>query len=1025
MHSNPLLTEQRTARLLRDHVRPAIHRDRRPLKLSTWQAPGEPVPFTQAVAETYSPIAVGAPWGPPWGTTWFHATGRVPAAWRQAEGTQVELSIDLGFTPTQPGFQAEGLLLQPDGTAIKALSPRNHTVPWDSGPDAIDVYVEAASNPDVAGDFDFSPTPYGYKETAGSNPLYRLGAVDVCLRDDVVWELTQDLTVLLELAAALPDDSTRRARIDTALERAADLIDPADVAGTAAAARAELAGVLASPAYASAHHVLAVGHAHIDSAWLWPVRETVRKCVRTFSNALALMDQDPDFVFACSSAQQYLWVKQAQPELYERIRQRVAEGRFVPVGGMWLESDTNMPGSEALARQFIEGKRFFLEEFGVETRDVWLPDSFGYTGSLPQIARAAGSTWFLSQKLSWNDTDHMPHHTFYWEGIDGSRVLTHFPPVDAYNARLTVAELRHAEANFAEKGISTSSIVPFGYGDGGGGPTREMLAAAHRFRSLEGVPTVELGSPNTFFERTQAESLAAGGGGGTRLPVWNGEMYLEFHRGTYTSQLRTKQGNRRSEHLLREAELWAATAAVYEGAPYPYEDLQESWRTVLRNQFHDILPGTSIGWVYQRTEAEYAEVTRTLEAVIGDAVAALVGSGDTPLLLNAGPAPRDGVPALGAAEPVPAVGEVSVERSGTEWVIGNGLLRLVVDAAGTLTSVVDLEADRELLPSGTRAGLLQLHRDTPRQWDAWDIDVEYRHTGTDVLDVRGLEVMQDAEGACVRLTRALGRASTLVERIRLRPGAKQVVFDFDVDWHERQQLLKLAFPLDLVADASTAQMQFGHVSRPTHQNTSWDAARYEVCAHRWIHVGEPGYGVAVLNDSTYGHDVTRDVDASGHPTTTVRLSLLRAPLFPDPEADQGRHRLRVALRPGATIDDAVREGYAFNLPERMVTGARELAPLVSVEGAGVVVEAVKLAEDRSGDVVVRLYESLGARTRGTLTTGFAAASVEATDLLERASEDARLRTVPAEGIGGEQTGALTAVFELRPFQILTLRIAQA
>ncbi|MBE6481171.1 MAG: alpha-mannosidase [Actinomyces ruminicola] len=1025
MHSNPRLTEQRAERLLRDHIRPAIYRDRLPLELSAWQAPGEPVPFARAVGEQYSPIAVGTPWGPPWGTTWFHVTGGVPAAWRDVEGTRVELSIDLGFTAAQPGFQAEGLLLRADGSAVKVLSPRNHAVPWDAEPDLIDVYIEAASNPDVAGGFGFSPTPLGYRETAGSEPLYRLGRVDAALRDDVVWELVQDLTVLLELAAALPPDSTRRARVDVALERAVDRIDPGDVVGTVAAARAELAGVLTSPANASAHHVLAVGHAHIDSAWLWPVRETVRKCVRTFASALALMDQDPRFVFACSSAQQYQWVKEAQPELYERIRQRVAEGRFVPVGGMWLESDTNMPGSEALARQFIEGKRFFLEEFGVETRDVWLPDSFGYSGSLPQIARAAGSPWFLSQKLSWNDTDQMPHHTFYWEGIDGSRVLTHFPPVDAYNARLTVAELRHAEANFAEKGICSASIVPFGYGDGGGGPTREMLAAAHRFQNLEGVPTVELGSPNSFFERTQAEAQALTAQGGAQLPVWHGEMYLEFHRGTYTSQLRTKQGNRRSEHLLREAELWATTAAIREGTPYPYAELRDSWRTVLRNQFHDILPGTSIGWVYQRTEAEYAEVARTLEAVIATAAAALVGNGDTPLLLNAAPASRDGVPALGAAAPSAVVGEVSVEQTAAGTVIDNGRLRLVVDAAGTLTSVVDLEAGRELLPPGARAGLLQLHRDTPRQWDAWDIDAEYRHTVTDVLDAGDLEVTRDADGVCVRVTRALGRASTLVERIRLRPGSKQVGFDFDVDWHERQRLLKLAFPLDLVADASSAEMQFGHVARPTHQNTSWDAARYEICAHRWIHVGEPGYGVAVLNDSTYGHDVTRDLDALGHPMTTVRLSLLRAPLFPDPEADQGRHRLRVALRPGAGIDDAVREGYAFNLPARVVTGGRGVAPIVSVGGAGVVVEAVKLAEDRSGDVIVRLYESLGARTRGTLTTGFAAASVVATDLLERPVGDVELCAVPADESDGRQPGALSCGFELRPFQILTLRIARA
>ena len=1056
MHISPALIEQRAERMLRERITPAIHAESVPLALTAWQAPGEPVPFAHAAAQDYEPIRPGDPWGPPWGTTWLHATGVVPDGWRRREGHRVELVVDLGFTDTQPGFQAEGLLRRADGSAIKAVSPFNRAADWEGEPDAVDVYIEAASNPDVAGGFGFAPTPLGYRETAGDDPLYRLRRVDVALRDLTVWELVQDLTVLLELAAGLPEDSTRRARIDVALERAVDRVDPRDVGGTAAAARAELADVLASPASASAHHAVAVGHAHIDSAWLWPVRETVRKCVRTFSSVLALMDADPDFVFACSSAQQYAWVKEDQPELYERIRRRVAEGRFVPVGGMWLESDTNMPGSEALARQMIEGKLFFLEELGVETQDVWLPDSFGYTGSLPQIIRAAGSRWFLSQKLSWNDTDRMPHHTFAWEGIDGSRVLAHFPPVDTYNSRLAVSELHHAESNFAEKGIAFSSIVPFGWGDGGGGPTREMLAAAHRMEDLEGVATVELGSPNTFFERAEAElGWAAGptgagqGGAGadrpTRMggaPAWSGEMYLEFHRGTYTSQLRTKQGNRRSEHLLREAELWAASAAVGRGEDYPYETLKECWRTVLRNQFHDILPGTCIGWVYQRTAAEYAEVARRLEEVVARAASALTGPGEDPLLLNAAPADVAGVPSLAIGPAAPPGEPVTITELDDGVVLDNGLLRVTVDAAGLITSLVDLEADREVLTPGAAAGLLQLHPDAPRQWDAWDIDPEYRNVFEDITDVTGLDV--DAQGpqapdAVVRVTRRVGRDSSLTEEIRLSPGSRQVVLDIDIDWHERQRLLKLAFPLDIKADASTSEMQFGHVERPTHQNTSWDAARYEICAHRWIHVGEPGYGVAVLNDSTYGHDVTRDVDGQGHPSTTVRLSLVRAPLFPDPHADQGRHRLRVALRPGASIGDAVTEGYAFNLPARTVRGGHGAPPLVSVTGAGVVVEAVKLAEDRSGDVVVRLYESLGARTRARVTAGFEASGVVATDLLERPLDDGPALDVTAGGAGPGGAAAAnlsgsdgsdgpasapSAAFELRPFQIVTLRFAR-
>ena len=1011
MHNNPVLTEQRAARVLRERIAPAVYAASHPLALSAWQSPGEPVSFTEAVTQSYEPILPGDLWGPPWGTTWLHVTGAVPDGWRNRKGFSVELVADLGFTTTQPGFQAEGLLRRADGSAIKAISPRNQAVEWSDEPDTIDVYIEAASNPDVAGGFEFSPTPFGYKETSGDSPLYQLQRVDIALRDLTVWELAQDLTVLLELATELPHDSTRRARIDAALERAIDKVDLHDVSGTATAARAELAEVLASPAHASAHHVIAVGHAHIDSAWLWPVRETIRKCARTFSNALSLMETDPDFVFACSSAQQYAWVKEDQPELYERIRQRVAEGRFVPVGGMWLESDTNMPGSEALARQMIEGKSFFIEEFGIETQDVWLPDSFGYTGSLPQIIKASGSRWFLSQKLSWNDTDRMPHHTFTWEGIDGSRVLAHFPPVDSYNSRLAVAELLHAESNFAEKSVASSSIVPFGWGDGGGGPTREMLAAAHRMKDLEGVATVELGSPNTFFERAEEELAAP--------PVWSGEMYLEFHRGTYTSQLRTKQGNRRSEHLLREAELWAATAAVRLDVAYPYETLRSCWRTVLRNQFHDILPGTCIGWVYQRTEAEYAEVAEQLEHIIEQAASGLVGQGNHPLVVNAAPVDVVGVPPMSIGPAASPGNPVTVTEASARTVIDNGLLRVTLDASGLITSLIDLEAKREVLTEGTVAGLLQLHPDAPRQWDAWDIDPEYRNTVEDITDTQCLTAGTEGVDAVVRVSRRVGKESTLSQEIRVSPGSKQVVFTLVVDWHERQKLLKLAFPLDIKADSSASEMQFGHVERPTHQNTSWDAARYEICAHRWIHVGEEGYGVAVLNDSTYGHDVTRDIDQNGNPSTTVRLSLLRAPLFPDPEADQGRHTLRVSLRPGATIRDSVLEGYAFNLPKRKVLGAHGVPPLITCTGNGVVIETVKLAQDRSGDVIVRLYESLGARTRARVAADFETSDIVATDLLERPLGERS----PVLRIGGE--GALHASFELRPFQILTLRFIRS
>jgi alpha-mannosidase len=608
---------------------------------------------------------------------------------------------------------------------------------------------------------------------------------------------------------------------------------------------------------------------------------------------------------------------------------------------------------------------------------------------------AAGCRWFLTQKISWNETNVMPHHTFDWEGIDGTRVFTHFPPVDTYNAELSGAELARAQRRFAEKGRANTSLVPFGWGDGGGGPTREMLAAAHRTRSLEGSPTVRISTPAEFFSAAEAEY--------PHPPVWSGELYLEFHRGTYTSQARTKRGNRRSEHLLREAELWATTATVRIGADYPYRTLQRCWQTVLLQQFHDILPGTSIAWVHRQAEREYARVASELEGVIADALAALTGPGATELACNAGPYPVDGAPALGGWPVGPPGPEPTAARGPEGVVLTNGSIRVVIDPRGLLTSLRDLTRQRELLTPGAPANLLQLFRDTPTQWDAWDLDEHYQRVGQDLAQLDALTV---EPGPTVRVVRTAG-SSTITQLISLRPDTPVVDIVTEVEWAERQQLLKLAFPLDVHADRASSEIQFGHLHRPIHTNTSWDAARFETCAHRWVHVGEPDYGVAVANDATYGHDFRRSTRPGGGTTTTVRLSLLRAPLFPDPTADQGRHRIAVALRAGAGVADAVAEGYRLNLPLRRVRGDRPIAPLFTVDNPAVVIEAVKPAEDGNGDVVVRLYEAHGTRAVARIEAGFAHTSVIETDLLER----------PLPEPVCLDDGTLT----LRPFQLVTLR----
>ncbi|MCO4255001.1 alpha-mannosidase [Pseudarthrobacter cellobiosi] len=1011
MHDDRRITEVRLDRFVRERIIPAVYARTVPLNLSSWDAPGEPVSVMEALRNHFAPQEQGAAWGQPWGTKWLRLQGDVPEAWGTGPDTAVEIVVDLGFINEAPGFQCEGIAWRPDGTIIKAISPRNQYIPLKllgSGM-SVDFYVEAAANPDMAQGWTFAATPYGDKATAGTAPQYRLGRIAIAELNQTVWELQQDIWTLAGLMHELPPEQPRRHEILRALERMMDQMDPDDVPGTAAAGRATLAEVLARPAYASAHQLVATGHAHIDSAWLWPVRETIRKCARTFSNVVALMDEDPGFVFSCSSAQQLSWMKEFYPELFGRIREKAKAGQFVPVGGMWVESDTNMPGGEAMARQFIEGKNFFLDEFGVECREAWLPDSFGYSAALPQIVKAAGSRWFLTQKISWNQVNRMPHHTFNWEGIDGTRLFTHFPPVDTYNAELSGRELAHAERNFRDHGRGNTSLVPFGYGDGGGGPTREMLAAASRTADLEGSPRVRVGSAESFF--TQAEEEYSS------LPVWVGEMYLELHRGTYTSQAQTKRGNRRSEHLLREAELWCATAAVRSAGSfeYPAAELKRLWRLVLLQQFHDILPGSAIAWVHQDAERNYAAISASLETLIGRAAAVLLGEGSRTFLLNAAPHARNGVPALAAAELSPAGQPVQAIAVNGGYVLDNGIIRAVLDADGLIASLTDYATGREAIAPGARGNLLELHRDTPNEWDAWDIDEFYRRNVMAITVAQAIRVEHTGTSAVVVVDRVAG-SSPLTQRITLDAGSGSLTITTTVEWQESEKLLKLGFPLDVRADRSASETQFGHVFRPTHVNTSWEAAKFEICAHRWIHVAEPGYGVAISNAATYGHDVTRSVrDSDGGTTTSVRLSLLRAPKFPDPTADRGRQELTVTIRPGAGIAEAVEEGYRTNLEPRLVKGARGVESLFSVDNPALVIEAVKLAEDGSGDVVVRLYESLGQRSAGVLTASFPVTAVQATDLLERATDAPGVNTAAAEQ---------SVELSLRPFQLVTLRFAR-
>lgn len=994
-------------RALEERILPAAHVMRRPVSVGIWESGMAHTTIQDAVCAAFKPIEAGDAWGIPWHTAWFKVVADVPPEW---EGMPTELLIDLGFNHEQDGFQAEGLAYDSAGRVLKGVNPNSAWVPIASSEGPATIYVEAAANPTLlpktGENFDFRPTVLGDPDTVPPTPQYKLGQCQVAVRDAEVWELCRDLEVARDLVGVLPPASSRRHQILESLAQAMSALDFQAISATARNARATLAGALDVRSPVVTHQVSAVGHAHIDSAWLWPFAETARKVARTVANVLDLMDSDETFIFAMSQAQQFSWLKESHPALYARVKERVAQGRFVPVGGMWVESDANMPSGESLVRQLTYGKRFFLDEFGIETKEVWLPDSFGFSASLPQIFLLSGSRWFVTQKLSWNSVNDFPFHTFYWEGIDGSRILSHLPPAETYSAKVTGGELTFAESNFAQKALSKDSLLLFGYGDGGGGPTREMLGRLERFADLDGVPRVSPARPDSFFRQVEQDFREP--------PVWLGELYLEAHRGTYTTQARTKEGNRRTERLLHEAELWATHAALLLGIPYPYRALDSAWRRTLLLQFHDVLPGSSIGWVHRETESMYEVLADDLNVLIDTSLGQLVGDGELAVMINASPLENEDVPGSSASlAPTRETRHVAVTEGPSGWELDNGAVRVAFGRDGHIESIFDVVAGREVVPKGAQLNTLHIYSDTPAAWDAWDIDPDYRRSGVrlDSFDHIEVDRADDSGAASISVKRSFS-GSTFVQTTALRPGEASIKFETRVEWNESERLLRARFPVEVRAERYASEQQFGHVFRPTHTNTAWDTAKFEVCAHRWVHVSEPGYGVALVNDRTYGHDVVRPTMSEGRAGHVVLgMSLLRAPRYPDPTADRGSHTFRYELAVGVGITQAVERGYAMAYPIRTRSASRTLPPLVRVSGGRMIVETLKLADDRSGDLVVRVYEPLGARCKSVLSFGVAFASASVADLLERPLDEVQLAN------GGQSLSV-----QLAPFEIRTLRL---
>ena len=834
---------------------------------------------------------------------------------------------------------------------------------------------------------------------------------DLGVFDEAVDKLAVALHTVIDLAIDLEETSSQRVRIFAAMERAGGVLDVNDVAGTAQRASQELDAVLKVAGSSAAHRIVATGHAHLDTAWLWPIRETRRKAVRTFANAVDLLQRNTDATFCHSQAQHYEWVRQDAPEIFAEVVELVRAGRWEPVGGMWVETDLNLPSGESLLRQMVQGQRAFEAWFGKRCDGAFLPDDFGYPGTLPQIVRHGGGNWFFTQKLSWNESNRFPHHTFWWEGIDGTRVFTHFSPVDTYNALLTPSQLRFADRNFSDHVGASTSLVLFGHGDGGGGPTQAMIDRGRLASNLEGVPRVSFGSVSGFFAESESEY-------GESAPVWVGEMYFEKHRGTYSTQIGTKQGNRNSERLLHELEVWSAAAGQR------CAEIDGLWRRVLTQQFHDIIPGSSIAWVHDDAEAEHAavanEAAQLLESILSPRTDGSIW------ILNPAPVAISGIvdvagqPRWVEVEALSGTSKISEDlAAGVEIVsartdasgrlsVSNGVLTVAWDSDGSIAEIVNCRTHRSLVPEGSPA-VFVLRQDTPAEYDAWDID---KADANSIERILACVAPPKVESSDDRRIVVVGEFATKLSKFKVRwsmsAGSPKLETALEANWHESETRLQIKLPTNVMAREATCGTQFGHVRRPRHQNTSWDAAKFEVCAHRYVHVGEPGNGVALLADGPRGYDIRGN---------QMSMTLLRSPKFPDPQADVGRQRLEWSIY----VDDGPGDVEKIEIecarlahPHRVVSGA-PLAGRVGIklEVRGALISAVKLADDGSGDLIVRIWECLGARATGMLDVARATGTVVRCNALEES-----LSFEPEAVRDGR------VVVRLAPFEIQTLRISR-
>ncbi|MDW7695406.1 alpha-mannosidase [Flammeovirgaceae bacterium SG7u.111] len=1020
----------------RDSLKYSYYYSLTPLK-ARYHRTREPISYHDALKASYQEILPGTKWGANYDCAWFDFEGVVPA---DHAGKEVVALIDLG---------GEGCVFDKEGNPVQGLT--NKRVEWTMAETIIKkrvyLFEEATGGEHVH-----------LRVDAGANNILGVENVltyesmedgvfnqaDLAIFDRQKWHMYIEYDMLTNLMMELYEKTRHRKLLIYALNEVINKFGdgtPEEIAECRAILKVELD----RKANSSAIEASAIGHAHIDVAWLWPLRETVRKTSRTFSTALRLMEEYPDYKFGASQPVLYEMMKEHYPGLYERLKAAVKREQWECQGAMWVEADCNLTSGESLARQIIYGKKFFKDEFDVEVNNLWLPDVFGYSAALPQLLIKSDVEYFMTQKISWNQFNTFPHHTFIWKGLDGTPIFSHFLAPNNYRSDVSSKDLINLERENFDTDRVENALFLFGAGDGGGGPSRIYIEKLRRAKDIEDLPKVTMEFARDFFIKAEKNSRD--------LQEWVGELYLELHRGTLTTHARTKKMNRRLEYLFREIEYFYA---AYLMDKYPQEMLEKNWKILLLNQFHDIIPGTSITRVHIESMEQYAAVEKELLDTLKDGHEQFVGAihnelEDAYVLYNSLNWDRKSSVELkkvawesvvdqdGNAIPSQVITQNGKERTVVEVVIpsmgyivvGNGAsqhkdvlennavaydnilendrIKVFFDLkTGQITRLFDKEAEREALAPEARGNAFKLYDDNPNLWDAWDVDIFYEETKSTSPELVSMEILESGPIRAAIKFEYEANYYSISQIVSISRYSKRIDFKTTVNWQETNKMLRVEFPVNVHANQANFEIQYGHVPRPTHYNTSWDMAQFEVVGHKWADLSQPNYGVALMNDCKYGYKIKGN---------TINLNLLRSPKNPDPLADMHIHEFTYSLFPhlGNHIhSNVIRQAYQLNIPLYPIkTGKQEneqklLKSLVRVDRYNVIIEAVKKAE-YSNDIILRMYEANGVDCTAVIDIDLPFKEVWLSNIVERDLEKLSVENKQLK-------------MKFKPFEIHTIRL---